>query len=324
MHHRGRSSEMTDQIDFYSILGVLPDAEDTVIRAAYKALAQKYHPDRFSNQEEAARRMSEVNQAYEVLGDPKRRRQYDESRATLNGSSYSEVSDDEEIVFDQSQKDWLLACEFYPDLAYIRDNLKKTSNRLALTYMLHMLETKNFDQRAKLAVEMESRFLQKYFGSNQEILGFARNLIKKGNRAALIYLNNSIRVLGESVSPRMIIAKIIDQFSDQKCTKFTDDELSAALPFWSEFRWAIVRGDKETVKNLMFKAPALIVVRDAEGNTCLHFATQESQHEMVQLFLENGANPETSNHYQTTPLELARGSKSEKIKSAFRMAGCET
>ena len=67
--------------DYYAILGVNPTAEDIVIRAAYKALAQRYHPDRFAGSpEEAHRRMSELTQAYEVLADPVRRPKYDRRR----------------------------------------------------------------------------------------------------------------------------------------------------------------------------------------------------------------------------------------------------
>ena len=67
--------------DYYAILGVNPKAEDIVIRAAYKALAQRYHPDRFAGaKEEAHRRMTELTQAYEVLADPVRRPKYDRRR----------------------------------------------------------------------------------------------------------------------------------------------------------------------------------------------------------------------------------------------------
>jgi curved DNA-binding protein CbpA len=67
--------------DYYAILGVNPTAEDIVIRAAYKAPAQRYHPDRFAgSKEEAHRRMSELTQAYEVLADPVRRPKYDRRR----------------------------------------------------------------------------------------------------------------------------------------------------------------------------------------------------------------------------------------------------
>ena len=67
--------------DHYSTLGVLPDAEDIVITAAFRALAQRYHPDRWKGDSaEAHRRMSEINAAYQVLGDKKRRADYDTSR----------------------------------------------------------------------------------------------------------------------------------------------------------------------------------------------------------------------------------------------------
>ena len=69
--------------DYYAILGVHPNAEDIVIRAAYKALAQRYHPDRFAgSKEEAHRRMSDLTKAYEVLADPVRRPKYDRRRTT--------------------------------------------------------------------------------------------------------------------------------------------------------------------------------------------------------------------------------------------------
>jgi curved DNA-binding protein CbpA len=68
-------------VDYYAVLGVHPSAEDIVIRAAYKALAQRYHPDRFvGSKDEAHRRMSEISIAYEVLADPLLRPQYDRRR----------------------------------------------------------------------------------------------------------------------------------------------------------------------------------------------------------------------------------------------------
>ncbi len=68
-------------LDFYAILGVHPNAEDIVIRAAFKALAQRYHPDRFNGaKDEAHRRMADLTNAYETLADPARRRKYDRRR----------------------------------------------------------------------------------------------------------------------------------------------------------------------------------------------------------------------------------------------------
>lgn len=63
---------------YYEILGLLQHADDVVIKAAYKALAQKYHPDKHNfNAEISHRMMSELNSAFDVLGDPGKRKRYD-------------------------------------------------------------------------------------------------------------------------------------------------------------------------------------------------------------------------------------------------------
>ena len=66
--------------DYYVTLQVDPRADREVIEAAYRRLARKWHPDR-SPAPEAAAKMQDLNEAYEVLGDPERRRAYDLSRA---------------------------------------------------------------------------------------------------------------------------------------------------------------------------------------------------------------------------------------------------
>ena len=62
---------------YYSILGVLPDADSKDIRQAFRKKARSYHPDLNPGSEEAETRFKEINEAYEVLSDPDSRRKYD-------------------------------------------------------------------------------------------------------------------------------------------------------------------------------------------------------------------------------------------------------
>ena len=65
--------------DPYKVLGVSPDASDEEIKRAYRALAKKYHPDLNPGDKEAARKMQEVNSAYEQIKDPEKFRQQQSS-----------------------------------------------------------------------------------------------------------------------------------------------------------------------------------------------------------------------------------------------------
>lgn len=65
--------------DYYAILGLSPDAEGILIKAAYRALSQKYHPDKETGDE---LKMQEINEAYSVLSDPESRAAYDAARGS--------------------------------------------------------------------------------------------------------------------------------------------------------------------------------------------------------------------------------------------------
>jgi hypothetical protein len=69
----------------YDLLGVAPDASAADVRAAYRRAARAHHPDRHG--EQAATRMAAVNAAWEVLGDPRRRAEYDRRLRDGNGSA---------------------------------------------------------------------------------------------------------------------------------------------------------------------------------------------------------------------------------------------
>jgi len=63
--------------DYYSVLGVDKNATQEEIKKAYKKLAKKHHPDMNKGDETSAEKFKEINEAASVLGDPKKREQFD-------------------------------------------------------------------------------------------------------------------------------------------------------------------------------------------------------------------------------------------------------
>ena len=71
--------------NYYQILGVTPYAKDMVIKAAYKALSQFYHPDKFKGSAKLANeKMKEINIAYYSLSNKKKRKVYDKELCDKN------------------------------------------------------------------------------------------------------------------------------------------------------------------------------------------------------------------------------------------------
>ena len=69
---------MADKRDYYEVLGVPKDADDAAIKKAYRQLAKKYHPDMNPGDKEAEIKFKEASEAYAVLSDAEKRRQYDQ------------------------------------------------------------------------------------------------------------------------------------------------------------------------------------------------------------------------------------------------------
>lgn len=74
--------------DYYEILGVEKGADDAAIKKAYRALAKKYHPDMNPGDTNAEKKFKEASEAYAVLSDPDKRRQYDQfGHAAFDGGA---------------------------------------------------------------------------------------------------------------------------------------------------------------------------------------------------------------------------------------------
>lgn len=204
------------QKDHYRILGVIQDAEDIIIKAAYRALAQRYHPDKWpGSPAEATRRMSKINGAFVVLSDPKKRKQYDQSRAS---NEYNELEEDsnnvgtEDDLGNSLNENWSEAVKYFTDLEDIINDLSRISKPLAQTYKVYLLESKDFTKRKIIADQLERKFLEKYFGTNEEIIRFSRFLIRWKVKSAAKELNRAINLLGNNIHPKLIINRILDNY----------------------------------------------------------------------------------------------------------------
>ena len=74
--------------DFYKVLGVSKDASAAEIKKAYRKLAREYHPDANKGNVKAEERFKEISEANDVLGDPKKRKEYDEARALFGNGGF--------------------------------------------------------------------------------------------------------------------------------------------------------------------------------------------------------------------------------------------
>jgi molecular chaperone DnaJ len=74
--------------DFYKVLGVSKTAEADEIKKAYRKLARKYHPDSNAGDASAEAKFKEVSEAYDVVGDPKKRKEYDEARRLFGSGGF--------------------------------------------------------------------------------------------------------------------------------------------------------------------------------------------------------------------------------------------
>ncbi|MEU1022760.1 DnaJ domain-containing protein, partial [Streptomyces sp. NPDC005904] len=74
--------------DYYKVLGVPKDATEAEIKKAYRKLARENHPDANKGNVKAEERFKEISEANDVLGDPKKRKEYDEARALFGNGGF--------------------------------------------------------------------------------------------------------------------------------------------------------------------------------------------------------------------------------------------
>ena len=90
------------RIDFYRALGVSRDASDEAIKKAYRKLVFQHHPDRNPDSTQAEAKIRDLNAAYEVVGDPEKRRTYD--RLNWGDEAARDEAADPAVILDEMEK----------------------------------------------------------------------------------------------------------------------------------------------------------------------------------------------------------------------------
>ena len=68
---------MANKRECYEVLGVSRDADEAAIKKAYRKLAKKYHPDTNVGNAQAEEKFKEINESYDIIGNPEKRKLYD-------------------------------------------------------------------------------------------------------------------------------------------------------------------------------------------------------------------------------------------------------
>jgi len=89
------------RIDFYRVLGVSRDAPDDAIKKAYRKLVFQHHPDRHPESTQAEAKIRELNAAYEIIGDPEKRRNYD--RLNWGDETTRDEAIDPAVILDEME-----------------------------------------------------------------------------------------------------------------------------------------------------------------------------------------------------------------------------
>ena len=221
--------------DYYAILGVLPSAEVETIQAVYRALSKKYHPD-VSREDPASAeaKMREINEAYEILSDAKKRKQYDDARPDTQsaGSTFYEEEDDSENTSSYADPDldenWKRIIDYYPDLEKHRKNLELLSQDLAFTYKAYMVTERKFESEENIHLTLEANFLRKYFGSHREIQEFGKSLLLNKKKSVAQALNKDVAFFGNDIKPKKFLAKFKAKTEKQNASERANSRTSTS------------------------------------------------------------------------------------------------
>ena len=138
-------------MDYYKILEVSENADILKIKKKYRKLAMKYHPDRNAGDEKAAKKFREITEAYEVLSNEEKRKEYDYKRENENNHTKNK-NDKENFKNKYSENNFSFGKEFFKSAAEMKGMFE---NSFGLD---KMIKNKAKDEKESVKSRFESFF----------------------------------------------------------------------------------------------------------------------------------------------------------------------
>lgn len=201
-------------MNHYQTLGLLQSAESAVIKAAYRALANIYHPDKNSDPKASAA-MQNINIAYAILSDAKKRSDYDSSLIFFdNKVDASDFESKSPYKEDPLSEKWEIALRFNPVIDRYCKHLEKLSWVLGFSYKIQVLEGQDFKNANKIYQDLRFEYLSKFFGKATDVMNYAEEFILANKIDAAVYLNKIIVVMGANVTLDQLASEMKKQYPE--------------------------------------------------------------------------------------------------------------
>ncbi|WP_067587955.1 J domain-containing protein [Endozoicomonas ascidiicola] len=195
--------------DHYKILGLTPDVEKDVIKAAYRALCKKYHPDKYTGDVDyATEMMKKINIAYEVLSDTEKRKEFDKDWGHSDEFQEKSETDDKYNADLEINTEWDFAIEYYPEIEVIYSELFSISPKIAYAFKILIVDKQDYGSSRAIANKILNQYLEKYFGSRKIIQDAALKYIREGNRSAAKELNRAVKVFGANIDEYKVLSRM--------------------------------------------------------------------------------------------------------------------
>lgn len=181
--------------DYYSVLGVAPGADPVVLKAAYRALAKKYHPDQTASATE--QEFNEIRNAYEVLSDEEKSKEYEYQHQQKLLWQYGHAARLRDLTIAVRLDDrWEKLTQEFPELGKNYVRLERASEALAERFKLQVLGAKHLSSFYHIATRLEYQYYKKHFSKCRDLQALGRKLLAAGLRDAAHQLEQEINACG--------------------------------------------------------------------------------------------------------------------------------